>query len=327
MIKDYIKYRRTYFIFYFIVIILFPFIHFFQRLPMESILYSCFLITFLFILWIMTDGYFFYNKKKKIKSVLENISCDIQDLPEPLNSIEADYQKIIEALYKLLNDHIQSMEHAHSDQIEYYTMWVHQIKTPISVIRLALQSREAVDNLMIIDQELFKIEQYVEMALQYIKINQLSSDLVIRKYDLKSIVNSSVKKYASLFIYKKLFIDIRNFEQMVLTDSKWLSFIIEQLLSNAVKYTNKGGIKIYMEGQALVIEDSGIGIHKEDMERIFEKGYTGYNGRLDKKASGIGLYLVKKVSDALAVKVTIQSEVSVGTKAFLIFPKEEPNFE
>ncbi|QHQ62414.1 sensor histidine kinase [Anaerocolumna sedimenticola] len=326
MIKDYIKYRTAYFVFYFIVILLFPFVQFLQRLPMESIFYSCFIVTFLFVLWVILDGYYFYQKEKKIRSVPDNLSSDIQELPEPADSIEADYQKIIEALYELLNRNIQSMERSHSDQIEYYTMWVHQIKTPISVIRLALQSRETVDNL-IIDQELFKIEQYVEMALQYIKMNQLSSDLVIRKYDLKPIVNSSVKKYASLFIYKKLSIDIGNIEHTVLTDSKWLSFIIEQLLSNAVKYTNKGGIKIYWKENNLVIEDSGIGIYKEDMERIFEKGYTGFNGRLDKKASGIGLYLVKKVADALAVKVRIESEVSVGTKAFLTFPKEDLNYE
>ncbi len=326
MIKDYIKYRTAYFVFYFIVILLFPFVQFLQRLPMGSIFYSCFIVTFLFVLWVILDGYYFYKKEKKIRSVPDNLSSDIQELPEPADSIEADYQKIIEALYELLNRNIQSMERSHSDQIEYYTMWVHQIKTPISVIRLALQSRETVDNL-IIDQELFKIEQYVEMALQYIKMNQLSSDLVIRKYDLKPIVNSSVKKYASLFIYKKLSMDIGNLEHTVLTDSKWLSFIIEQLLSNAVKYTNKGGIKIYWKENNLVIEDSGIGIYKEDMERIFEKGYTGYNGRLDKKASGIGLYLVKKVADALAVKVRIESEVSVGTKAFLTFPKEDLNYE
>lgn len=193
-------------------------------------------------------------------------------------------------------------------------------------MRLAIQSREDADNL-VIDQELFKIEQYVEMALQYIKIKQLSSDLVIREYSLKNIINTSVKKYAALFIYKKLSIDLEGLELMVLTDSKWLSFIIEQLLSNAIKYTNHGGIRIYMENRSLVIEDSGIGIHSEDMERIFEKGYTGYNGRLDKKASGIGLYLVKKVADSLAIKVTISSIVGIGTKAVLTFPEQELIFE
>jgi signal transduction histidine kinase len=326
MIKEYIKYRKSYFFFYLCVLIFFPFIHFLYRLPMKSILYSCLIFTFFFIIWLIIDSNSFQNKVNKINTILDNITCDIQELPQQDNAIESKYQDIIRTLYKLVNDNILVMENSHSDQIEYYTMWVHQIKTPISAMRLAIQSREVVDNL-IIDQELFKIEQYVEMALQYIKMKQLSSDLVIREYSLKNILHTSVKKYAALFIYKKLSIDLEGLELMVLTDSKWLSFIIEQLLSNAIKYTNQGGIRIYMEDRSLVIEDTGIGIHSEDMERIFEKGYTGYNGRLDKKASGIGLYLVKKVADSLAIKVTISSAVGIGTKAVLTFPEQELIFE
>jgi signal transduction histidine kinase len=252
--------------------------------------------------------------------LIEELTSDIKDMPQAENVIEEKYQTLIETLYQLLKDNILGIENVHSEQIEYYTMWVHQIKTPISAMRLALQSRKTADT-NIIDQELFKIEQYVEMALQYIKIEQLSSDLVIREYSLKDIVYASVKKYATLFIYKKLSIDMGDFNVTVVTDSKWLSFILEQLLSNAIKYTNLGGVRIYLKQEALVIEDTGIGIRAEDMARIFEKGYTGYNGRLDKKASGIGLYLVKKVADSLSIKVAVSSNTGVGTRVVLTFPK------
>lgn len=326
MIKAYIKYRKSFFLFYLCVLIFFPFIHYLYRLPMESILYSCLIFTFFFVIWLITSGNYFRIKVNKMDTILGNITCDIQELPQTDDAIESKYQAIIRSLYKLVNDNIFIMENSHSDQIEYYTMWVHQIKTPISAMRLALQNRGEVDNL-VIDQELFKIEQYVEMVLQYIKIKQLSSDLVIREYSLKNIVSTSVKKYAALFIFKKLSIDLEGLGLVILTDSKWLSFIIEQLLSNAIKYTNHGGIRIYMENRSLVIEDSGIGIHSEDMERIFEKGYTGYNGRLDKKSSGIGLYLVKKVADSLAIKVAISSTVGIGTKVVLTFPEQKLIFE
>lgn len=322
MIKRYVKYRKSYFFLFLSVVIFFPFIHFLYRFPMESIIYSCIIFTFFFLVWLFIDGYYYRSKIHRLDLLIDELTGNNQDMPLAENMIEEKYQIMIETLYQLLKDNTLGMENAHSEQMEYYTMWVHQIKTPISAMRLALQSREIADT-NIIDQELFKIEQYVEMALQYIKIGQLSSDLVIREYSLKDIVYASVKKYATLFIYKKLSIDIGDCCVKVLTDSKWLSFILEQLLSNAVKYTNLGGVRIYLKEDALVIEDTGIGIRAEDMERIFEKGYTGYNGRLDKKASGIGLYLVKKVADSLSLKVSVSSETGVGTIVVLTFPKRD----
>ncbi len=322
MIKAYLKYRKPFFIFYLLIIIFFPFVQFLYRLPLEPAVYSCILFTFFFLVWLLTDGFYFRKKVGQLNSILSHITGDIHDFPNPDNIIEENYQLVAVRLHKVLRDTILDIEKSHSEQMEYYTMWVHQIKTPISAMRLAIQSRGVSEN-TVIDQELFKIEQYVEMALQYIKIKQLSSDLVIREYSLKHIVYTGVKKYAALFIYKKLSIDIDEFEQTVLTDSKWLSFIFEQLLSNAIKYTNQGGIRIYTDHKSLVIEDTGIGIHPEDMERIFEKGYTGYNGRMDKKASGIGLYLAKKVADSLSISVTISSRTGTGTKVVLTFPEPD----
>jgi signal transduction histidine kinase len=210
------------------------------------------------------------------------------------------------------------MDKSHTEQVEYYTMWVHQIKTPISAMRLALQSSGQV-SLSLLEQELFKIEQYVELALSYTRMKDLSNDLVIREYDLEDIVNQSIKKYAPLFIYKKLSVYVEEFHETVATDSKWLAFILEQLLSNAVKYTYQGGVTITYRDKTLRIIDTGIGIRSEDIDRIFEKGYTGYNGRIDKKASGIGLYLTKKTADALSVKITVTSKVGEGTAVSVTF--------
>lgn len=322
MIKAYIKNRMPYFIFYLVILFFFPLVHFLYRLPMGSIIYSCILFTFFFLLWMIIDGFHYWKKVKQLDTILANITENIHNFPEAGSLIETKYQNIIENLYKLLQDTKYAMEKSHTEQTEYYTLWVHQIKTPISAMRLAIQSKENTDK-SIIDQELFKIEQYVEMALQYVKMNQLSSNMAIREYALKDIVIASVKKYATLFIYKKLSIDIEDINQTVLTDSKWLIFIIEQLLSNAVKYTNQGGVHIYTEGKSLVIEDTGIGIRQEDMELIFEKGYTGYNGRMNRKSSGIGLYMVKKVADYLSINIAIHSKPGSGTKVILTFPEKE----
>ena len=258
---------------------------------------------------------------RRLYDINKHLTTDKQLLPNANDSLEEQYQLIISSLYEIIKKHVDAMEKSHLDQVEYYTMWVHQIKTPISAIRLVLQSNPSAGKLELMEQELFKIEQYVELALSYTRMSQLSSDLVIREYSLAEIIHQSVKKYAQLFIYKKLSVNIKEIHENVITDSKWLSFILEQILSNAIKYTNNGGITITFDDSSLKITDTGIGIRDEDIDRLFEKGYTGYNGRLDKRASGIGLYLTKKVADSLAIKVSIYSNVGIGTTVMLSFPK------
>lgn len=325
MIRSYVKYRLGYFFLIIFFVFIFGIVHALYGYPLGSFYYSCILTGFFTMISIIWDYMRFRNKMSALKEIQDNLSRYRHEILPPANALEQRYQDIMKELYGIVDNTMENLEKEHINQMEYYTMWVHQIKTPISAMSLALSSREKTDyNLM--QRELFKVEQYVEMALQYIKINRLSSDLLIREYDLQEIINTCVKKYASLFIYKKLSIELKNLSVKVLTDSKWLSFIIEQIISNAIKYTVEGGIKIIWEDNRLIIKDTGIGIRKEDVERIFEKGYTGYNGRLDKKASGIGLYLVRKVAEPLAIKVSLLSEVGVGTEVFLSFPKDENEF-
>ncbi|HEX3022445.1 MAG TPA: ATP-binding protein, partial [Lachnospiraceae bacterium] len=177
------------------------------------------------------------------------------------------------------------------------------------------------------EQEVFKIEQYASMVLEYLRIENMNSDLILRPCMLSEVTRKAVKKYATIFIHKRISLDMQELTSKVLTDDKWLSFVIEQLLSNALKYTAKGTIRIYEDKDlecrtCLVIEDSGIGIKEEDIERIFDKGYTGFNGRQNQKSSGIGLYLCKQVANKLSHNIKIESKVNQGTKVSIVFSNE-----
>ena len=197
--------------------------------------------------------------------------------------------------------------------VEYYTVWAHQIKTPIASMRLQLQSEDT-DFSRRLEGDLNRIEAYVEMVLTFLRLDSDSTDYVIREIDLDAVIKPAIRKFARDFISKKLSMDFKPTEAKVLSDDKWLSFVIEQVISNAVKYTKDGGIKIYMnESGILCVEDTGIGISAEDLPRVFENGYTGFNGREDKRASGIGLYLCKRICDNLGHKISARSEPGKGT--------------
>ena len=202
---------------------------------------------------------------------------------------------------------------------DFFALWAHQIKTPIAAMRLLLQTENTLQNEEL-GEQLFKIEQYVEMVLQYLRMDNMNSDLLIRQHSLDKIVKQAVRKYAKSFIRRKISLDYEELGCRVITDEKWLVFVIEQLLSNAIKYTRSGKISIYMaprREKTLVIEDTGIGIQGEDLPRIFEKGYTGYNGRTDKKSTGIGLYLCKSILTKLNHSIWIESEPREGTRVYL----------
>lgn len=202
------------------------------------------------------------------------------------------------------------------DKEDFFAMWAHQIKTPIAALKLLLQSDK--QDVTACKGEVFKIEHYVEMALGFLRFEEMGNDLELLSYELEPIVKQSIKKFAPMFISKHLSVNLKDLNVKILTDEKWLSFVIEQLLSNAVKYTSSGGITIRTctenEQLCIITEDTGIGIRSEDLPRLFEKGFTGYNGRMDKKASGLGLYLCKSICDKLGHKISIESQENKGTK-------------
>ncbi len=201
--------------------------------------------------------------------------------------------------------------------MDYYSTWVHQIKTPIAAMRMKLQLEDTDSNRALLT-DLFHIEQYVEMVLCYIRLDSESTDFVLKKYNIDLILKESIHKYAGEFVHKRLSLEYKPINRKVLTDEKWLSFIVDQVLSNAIKYTNKGSITIFLNDEdILIIRDTGIGISSEDLPRIFEKGYTGYNGRLHKKSTGLGLYLSKKAANKLSCRMWAESELGKGTSVYI----------
>lgn len=252
----------------------------------------------------------------------------LENLPKAEGGLEEEYEKIVECLY----ENIQNMENVYNekelDMLEYYTLWVHQIKTPIASMYLKLQSEDS-EFSREIGADLMRIEQYVEMVLCYLRLDSSEKDYVFREYSLDSIIKQAVRRFAPQFIRKKIRLEYETTNAVVLTDEKWLLFVIEQLLSNSLKYTKPGG-RISLEWkpeQLLVVKDTGIGIAKEDLPRIFEKGYTGYNGRQDKKASGIGLYLCKRICEKLGYGIWAESEIYKGTEIILDLKRKKLEIE
>lgn len=249
--------------------------------------------------------------------------------------LEALYRSMIAKMRQEKEELIFEDQKRYTEMMDYYGMWAHQIKTPIAAMRILVQSgmdrEENEENQKLFRQlqmELFKTEQYVEMALSYLKIGDIAKDMVLERCDLGKVVRQAVKKYSRLFILQKLSLEMGEIAEIVLTDEKWLSFVVEQILSNALKYTKSGSVSIYLEQEGvLVIKDTGIGISAEDLPRIMEKGYTGYNGRIDKRSTGIGLYLCKKVMDKLHHQLRIDSEDGKGTKVVLDLRRTQLDLE
>ena len=211
---------------------------------------------------------------------------------------------------------------------DYYLMWTHQIKTPIAALKLLLERLELSDrNGFLMKEECFKIEQYVEMVLAFQRLESISDDMVVQRCRLDSLVRQAVKKFSVLFINKGLKPELGELGFQIVTDEKWFVFCLEQILSNSIKYTPRGSISLRAEEEGkrvlLFLEDTGIGIRAEDLPRIFERGFTGYNGRMDKRATGIGLYLCRRIYGKLGITVQVYSEEGRGPKVVLGIPCAE----
>lgn len=284
---------------------------------LEAVWYPL-LISALFGAVMLAAGYARSRKRRRnMEQVLssETLFPDVTDiLPGAGSLAEEDYQALIGKMENAYRAKKGEWDAARRDMADYYATWVHQIKAPIAVMKIILQQEDTPENREL-SAELFRVEQYVEMALCYVRLGEGASDLVIQEYDLDQVIRKAVRKYAGQFIRRKIRLIYEGTDVRVLTDEKWLSFIVEQLLSNAVKYTAEGSVTISVDnGKKLSVTDTGIGISPEDMPRIFEKGYTGYNGRLDKKSTGLGLYLCRKAADRLGHVLTAESEPGKGSR-------------
>ena len=288
-------------------------------LEWEAVIYAaclCLLITAV----VLGIHYFFYWKRHK---EYEKIRCNLpllpEELPKAFTLTEQDLQELATGLKKILDTRETQWQEESQKSMEYYTTWVHQIKTPISVMRMILQGEDTEEHRELAAQ-LFSIEQYVEMVLGYLRLESTSTDFVFQNCDLDGMIRQAIRKYAPLFVRKRIRLVYEPVNMKVLTDEKWFLFILQQILSNAVKYTDKGSITITAgEDRVLRIKDTGIGIAKEDLPRIFDHGFTGYNGRSDKKATGLGLYLCRLTAKRLSHKITVTSEIGKGTEVAIDF--------
>ena len=343
---DYISKIKFYIILQLFPVMLAEIIFFLYQLPIEPMVYVT-------VFWLITgicaclNGFYRYRKKvEQLELIAAAPDINLSQMDSPVGQYERFQQEIMQQLNQMRIDVENASQKSSEDMTDYYTMWAHQIKTPIFALRLLLQESTEENKEKL--SELFKIEQYVEMVLGYLRTEDMSSDLKLSRCSLDRIIRDQIHKYAGIFVSKKLTLTYESISQDVLTDEKWLGFVIGQILSNALKYTRTGGIRIYLEKKlsldtddvsisirndgcnkvenlTLVIEDTGIGIRAEDIPRIFEKGYTGVNGRDDNRATGIGLYLSNKIMRKLGHRLYITSTEGKGTKVFLEFSVEDLN--
>lgn len=285
-----------------------------EKVDVQKLLYPMWLSGFAILVCLAFDYISSYSKHKKLTLAKENIDVTAENLPEAVHMLEEDYQELIRIL--LENNRIlqNAQKNYREDMQEFITLWTHQVKTPLTALELMAQELEGCDQ-TVVRSRLFEIEQYCDMILQYLRIEGKGSDYVLEEYQIKSIVNQSVKYFSRTFISKGIGVKVEIPEEAaIVTDEKWLVFALKQIISNALKYTNEGCITIDMpDANSIRVTDTGIGISKEDLPRIFERGYTGYNGRKDKKATGIGLFLVKSIIEKLNGSVIIESELGKGT--------------
>lgn len=299
---------------FFLFVLVFAVVFWLYGLPAQAVFYPAAICGALGLLFLISDIRRERGKHRRL--------CELEALPAPLMSgfpergspAEEDYRRIIERLREEMADLGNQMNRRYEEMIDYYTAWVHQIKTPIASMRLTFQNEDSALSRKAAG-DLFRIEQYVEMVLVFLRLDSESTDYVFREYDVDGMIRQAVRRFSSQFIDKKLRLVYEPVRLSVITDEKWLLFVLEQVFSNAVKYTPSGGcVTIDLEAPAtLCVRDTGIGIAPEDLPRIFEKGYTGRNGRSDKRASGLGLYLCRRICGQLGHRITANSSPDSGT--------------
>lgn len=313
---EYLWQRRNGIILFLLFTLVFALVFILYKISFTAVLYPFLLCIIIGIIFFIFDFRSVKKKHEKFCEIRQLTSAMIDTLPKIESIDEADYQKLIRSLTEEISDIEYKSSMKYRDMIDYYTVWAHQIKTPIASMHITLQNEDTPLSRRL-SSELFRIEQYVEMVLAFLRLDSTSTDYVFKEHDLDEIVRESIKRFSTEFIERKIKLQYSPSDKKIITDEKWLSFVIEQLLSNALKYTREGSIKIYSDKQYLCIEDTGIGIAPEDLPRIFEKGYTGGNGRINSKASGLGLYLCKRICDNLGIGIIARSEIDNGTVILL----------
>lgn len=305
----------------------------------QDVVYAAVLDAILLLITVLVGFFRYSSKVKALSNALKRPVEEQAQLPEAADDVEILYHRLLENQSIARSESESSAAIRQSQMRDYYSMWVHQIKTPISAMKLLLEAeREELGQLMCDDEqsqcllsdnmdsfedELFRIEEYVSMALQYQRVSSTENDFVLEKVSVDGVIRDTIKKYAKIMIRRHIGMNYSGTAQEVYTDGKWLAFMLEQIVSNAIKYTPQGVVTIETAEEKyrffITIKDTGIGIKAEDLPRVFEKGYTGYNGHADKKATGIGLYLCRQMADKLGHTIRMESEIGKGTKVWIGF--------
>ena len=313
-IKYYIRSRLPFYllvIFNGIILLLFAFL--FEEAA-DVLYYSLTILTFVTIIMVAWDLFRSYQSYK-LAYLYEEIT--------PLSPLEFYLAQTLENARENQKNQTEEECKRYTDLMDYYTLWVHQIKTPIVASQLLVQDVTDRNTRSLLEQEIFKIDAYTHLVLQYLRLENFHDDLQLKQVALEQLVKEVVRKYSLFFIQKGLTINLDDLDVKVISDEKWLLVIIEQILSNSLKYTKSGGIEIYFKDNTLYLKDSGIGIKDSDILRVFERGFSGYNGRLTQQSSGLGLYLSKKIADQLGHDISISSQVGQGTTVSIHFQKKK----
>lgn len=300
-IKKFVKTEVKICVAVFIVLLIFFFVFLFANLDFSLFYLSLEIVTFclliyLFICWVT------FKKKENLQEQVNQLLIENRQLKNTIDIERKDLE-------------------------EYFLLWVHQIKTPITVSDLILQ-KEKTPYTCQLKEQMFYIREYTNMAINYMKLKDRQADMDIAEVEIDKLLKTLLRKYSGLFIDKNISLDYQPIDTKIITDARWATILIEQILANALKYTNSGKITLSFDRDknALKVKDTGIGIKSEDINKIFDRGYSGFNGRINEKSSGIGLYLVKKIAILLNIKIEVCSTVNVGSEFIICFPKQSYNF-
>ena len=326
----YIGQYKTFFIVFFMSAIFFSVTFYLYHIPVMAVIYPA-VVCVVFSLLVLAVR---FNTEKKRHKYLQDLKNCVPELPENLFAqtiCECDYAELLHILCASIAELRTQKDAQYADMQDYYSLWVHQVKTPITAMKLMLQNENSASSARLqadLRRDLHRIEQYVDMALTFIRLESETTDYVIKEHELDSIIKSAVRSFAGEFISRHLRLDYSETGKKIVTDAKWFSFVLEQVLSNALKYTSEGSISILVENDdTLCIRDTGIGINPEDLPRVFENSYTGRNGRGERHSSGIGLYLCRRICHNLNHSIEIESRPNEGTTVRIGFGRAAERLE
>lgn len=337
--STYIRDRKYLIIFYFILMAFISSVMYLDgtvNISADNIIYINAVSVVFFCLYLTWDFLYQRNFYTIIHEIITSRQEDfISALPEANTNEQQVFILLLKQVYEQQNARIEALHERKREDRDFFITWIHEIKTPIAASRLIIDNSigkpmdEVLDKL---EDELDKIDGFVEQVLYYSRTDSFMKDYVISECNLEKVVKESVKKQAKMFIGKRIKCEMADLDMEILSDKKWLGFIIDQILSNSLKYTDQGGA-ITITGyenekeKMLVIEDNGVGIKAEDIARVFEKGFTGYSGRVYAKSTGFGLYLARTLAIKLGHTISVESEEGQYTKLMIHFPKPLSYFD